>query len=456
MGAGRMVRLRTFHGYSEWNGKWSDGDSSWTNQLRQLMNFDNNSDDGTFWMSFDDFLSWFNVIFTCRMADDRWTKLTTKSQWADTTAGGCCPNYGTWRTNPQWLLKTSQYLRLTVSLSIPQPGASSEDMAAIFPPEAAMGISVLRGNEGADSKRRKLLLSSSEELIVRAEPRPVRRLVQEISLEPSETPYILMAHTFMPGREAPFNLVVRCDDENDDGIPDFTLEPVRAESDWVSKQVTGRWIDSLSGSGAPADDGDEEQQPTLDPTAGGPPGSAGFGANPNIELHAQKGGRFYVFVDQLGLEQDGRTHEGMDEDGGFPAVGVALSAGSALADGKVEEGELLQSEEAHPMDSVVFACTLEPSDAPYVILPFLADPAAALSRHPNLRYRVWVYSDSAFDLGAPHECGGPSCEYNCTDCPMFEMYERLKKMEVGLDKQLKYLGGLSAFATPQIEDMLQR
>ena len=25
-------------------GKWSDGDSSWTNQLRQLMNFDNNSD----------------------------------------------------------------------------------------------------------------------------------------------------------------------------------------------------------------------------------------------------------------------------------------------------------------------------------------------------------------------------------------------------------------------------
>ena len=61
-----------------------------------------------------------------------------RSKWAGTTAGGCCPNYGTWRTNPQWLLKTSQYLRLTVSLSIPQPGASSEDMAAIFPPEAAM------------------------------------------------------------------------------------------------------------------------------------------------------------------------------------------------------------------------------------------------------------------------------------------------------------------------------
>lgn len=39
---------------------------------------------------------------------------------------------------------------------------------------------------------------------------------------------------------------------------------------------------------------------------------------------------------------------------------------------------------------------------------------------------------------------------------MFSIYERLKKMESGLDKQLKYLGGLTAFTTPQIEDMLKR
>ena len=54
-GAGRMVRLRTFHGYSEWTGKWSDNDPNWTSRLRQSLAFsnDNNTDDGTFWMAFN-------------------------------------------------------------------------------------------------------------------------------------------------------------------------------------------------------------------------------------------------------------------------------------------------------------------------------------------------------------------------------------------------------------------
>ena len=47
MGAGRMVRLRTFHGYSEWTGKWSDGDPNWTSRLRQSLAYSNNTDDGT-------------------------------------------------------------------------------------------------------------------------------------------------------------------------------------------------------------------------------------------------------------------------------------------------------------------------------------------------------------------------------------------------------------------------
>lgn len=32
---GRMLRLRTFHGYSEWRGKWADDDPNWTSRLRK-------------------------------------------------------------------------------------------------------------------------------------------------------------------------------------------------------------------------------------------------------------------------------------------------------------------------------------------------------------------------------------------------------------------------------------
>ena len=46
MGAGRLVRLRTFHGYSEWTGKWSDNDASWTSRLRQQLSFSKDTNDG--------------------------------------------------------------------------------------------------------------------------------------------------------------------------------------------------------------------------------------------------------------------------------------------------------------------------------------------------------------------------------------------------------------------------
>ena len=39
MPPGRMVRLRGLAGVPEWTGKWSDEDPSWTNQLRQMMQF---------------------------------------------------------------------------------------------------------------------------------------------------------------------------------------------------------------------------------------------------------------------------------------------------------------------------------------------------------------------------------------------------------------------------------
>lgn len=256
-GAGRMVRLRTFHGFSEWRGKWSDEDSSWTNHLRNLMHFRSDGNDGTFWMSFDDFTTWFNVLFVCRMADDRWTRLTTRSSWAGATAGGCCPNYASWRSNPQWLLRISKPTTLMLSLSTPLQDASDAGSFPLADPDTSIGISVLRGNTGADARRRKLFIASSEELLVPAEPRPVRRLVTEVSpeapsrrapnpdptfaapkaeaapgpsphprpplppqvsLEPSAEPYVIVPHTYRPGRESAFTLIIRSDDTDDDGV----------------------------------------------------------------------------------------------------------------------------------------------------------------------------------------------------------------------------------------------
>ena len=63
MPPGRMVRLRGLAGVPEWTGKWSDEDPSWTNQLRQMMQFSKDAQDGTFWMGFEDVAQWFNTFY---------------------------------------------------------------------------------------------------------------------------------------------------------------------------------------------------------------------------------------------------------------------------------------------------------------------------------------------------------------------------------------------------------
>lgn len=70
--AGRMIRMRTFRGEQEWKGKWSDESEHWTNNLRKLLSYSADANDGSFWMDYADFCAHFNRVWTVRMADDRW------------------------------------------------------------------------------------------------------------------------------------------------------------------------------------------------------------------------------------------------------------------------------------------------------------------------------------------------------------------------------------------------
>lgn len=36
---GKLVKLRGFPSDPEWSGKWSDKDSAWTNQMRQMLSY---------------------------------------------------------------------------------------------------------------------------------------------------------------------------------------------------------------------------------------------------------------------------------------------------------------------------------------------------------------------------------------------------------------------------------
>ncbi|RIA92740.1 hypothetical protein C1645_736092 [Glomus cerebriforme] len=72
----KLVQIRNPHGTGEWTGPWSDGSKEWTSERMTLLNH-RFGDDGTFWMSYEDFLDHWNCIDKVRISDRNWTVYTT-------------------------------------------------------------------------------------------------------------------------------------------------------------------------------------------------------------------------------------------------------------------------------------------------------------------------------------------------------------------------------------------
>jgi len=66
------VQIRNPWGAFEWNGKWNDKDPLWNDYKSQVPSFEE-KDDGTFFMSFDDYDKFFyltSICFFCHEYDE--------------------------------------------------------------------------------------------------------------------------------------------------------------------------------------------------------------------------------------------------------------------------------------------------------------------------------------------------------------------------------------------------
>ena len=61
----RLVRVRNPWGRKEWNGDWGAKSETWTSRLGAELG-NTRADDGTFWMSWHDFLTAFSVVDVCK------------------------------------------------------------------------------------------------------------------------------------------------------------------------------------------------------------------------------------------------------------------------------------------------------------------------------------------------------------------------------------------------------
>ena len=95
--------MRNPWGKSEFNGAWSYGSEEmekYRNMLEDYIHslppdeqFELDADDGTFFMSFEDWRDHFSTLFLNNDFPDHWTGVRFKSAWSKTNSGGIPNKY---------------------------------------------------------------------------------------------------------------------------------------------------------------------------------------------------------------------------------------------------------------------------------------------------------------------------------------------------------------------------
>lgn len=71
--------MRNPWGQFEWDGAWSDRSPLWTEEMKEAFTPVLDEDDGTFWMSFEDFVSNFDSLDLCRVSN--WEELRVRGRF---------------------------------------------------------------------------------------------------------------------------------------------------------------------------------------------------------------------------------------------------------------------------------------------------------------------------------------------------------------------------------------
>jgi hypothetical protein len=145
----RLIRCRNPWGRTEWTGPWSDTDTAkWDAQTRKDLKH-SLGDDGTFWISFEDFIIEFNKMYLCRLiSDTEYRKVSFHGKWRGKSAGGCA-NYPTWVNNPQYRLTVPKACEVIISVQQQDPRITGTETACIgFNIFAAPAAGTRTGNVG--------------------------------------------------------------------------------------------------------------------------------------------------------------------------------------------------------------------------------------------------------------------------------------------------------------------
>lgn len=203
----KLIRIRNPWGRGEWTGAWGDDSKEWTPALLKHFNY-NFANDGTFFMSFDDFRKNFNRVYVLRLMTDSegevWNKFDFHGEFRGETAGGCT-NFASWIKNPQYGL-TVDKPNTKVFLNFSQPDlryVMKQNPSTHRKQYDPIGIVVMK----ADHLNFKKTSFTQEDRVCTSLFCGMRDMSLEFIAQPGIN-YVIMPCTFNPGIAFKYELVV--------------------------------------------------------------------------------------------------------------------------------------------------------------------------------------------------------------------------------------------------------
>uniref|UniRef100_A0A915PM08 Calpain catalytic domain-containing protein n=1 Tax=Setaria digitata TaxID=48799 RepID=A0A915PM08_9BILA len=224
-----LLRIRNPWGNEqEWNGDWSDESELW-NYISSQQKKDMNlvlAHDGEFWMSFDDFMRYFNKMEICNLGPDvmdevremtgvsmedvgyrRWNTRCHLGAWIGDTAGGCRNYLDTFANNCQFAMTLSnpnpedEDGLCTVIIAVLQK--NRREMKSRGVDNLAIGFAVYEVNEIYGHLDRSFF-ASHKSCARSAAFINLREITGRFRLPPGN--YIIVPSTFEPGEEGEYML----------------------------------------------------------------------------------------------------------------------------------------------------------------------------------------------------------------------------------------------------------
>ena len=94
----KLIYLVNYWPKGKWTSSYSFEDETWeaNKALAERLDYQVSQSDGTFWMSFDDWLTYFNKIYYCRIFPEQWSQIIIPGKWTAITSGGAPPKEKPW------------------------------------------------------------------------------------------------------------------------------------------------------------------------------------------------------------------------------------------------------------------------------------------------------------------------------------------------------------------------